>query len=293
MRLPLPSSPDAVAPVPDHPARLSLHPARNPAGPRAFGGKQGDDHETGPRRIPMAARSGGWWRCVVVAGAVALGSSAWAQQGGGGGSSPAPPAPQAGPGAGAGGGSSQAGGRRHGRRGRHHRHRPGHILRRFDKNHDGALEASEVPARLWQRLQRADADGDGKVTRQELARAIARRMSEHAFRRLDRNGDGTIDAAELAASPHGQRIAQADTDGDGQVTRAEWDAFVRSRAQGAKQIRDAFRAADANGDRKLEATEWPAGASASFTDVDADGDGFVGPREVARWVRAHGGQSPF
>ncbi len=43
------------------------------------------------------------------------------------------------------------------------------LLQVFDANGDDALDASEVPDRVWSRLSRADANGDGTVTRQEFA----------------------------------------------------------------------------------------------------------------------------
>jgi hypothetical protein len=41
-------------------------------------------------------------------------------------------------------------------------------------------------------LERLDADGDGKITRAEFDAEAAQR-----FARMDRNGDGVVDAAEL------------------------------------------------------------------------------------------------
>jgi hypothetical protein len=40
---------------------------------------------------------------------------------------------------------------------------------RWDANEDGKLTEDEVPEGVWNRLSRADADGDGAVTREELA----------------------------------------------------------------------------------------------------------------------------
>jgi EF hand len=42
------------------------------------------------------------------------------------------------------------------------------LLGAFDANDDGALDEDEVPPWLWQRLSRADANGDGVVTRAEF-----------------------------------------------------------------------------------------------------------------------------
>ena len=58
-------------------------------------------------------------------------------------------------------------------------------------------------------------------------------------------------------------------------------------------MRQAFQAADANGDHKLDASEWPAGASATFSDVDANGDGEVTGREIGAYMQANNGQSPL
>jgi len=41
-------------------------------------------------------------------------------------------------------------------------------FRGFDKNSDGQVEPTEVDAKIWKRLQRADADGNGRVTLAEL-----------------------------------------------------------------------------------------------------------------------------
>lgn len=43
----------------------------------------------------------------------------------------------------------------------------------LDKNKDGALSAAEVPARVWDHIKVADANGDAKVTRAEIDAALA------------------------------------------------------------------------------------------------------------------------
>ncbi len=42
------------------------------------------------------------------------------------------------------------------------------LFKRFDKNKDGKLTKTEVPARLWTRIVKADANKDGAVTLKEL-----------------------------------------------------------------------------------------------------------------------------
>ena len=76
-------------------------------------------------------------------------------------------------------------------------------------------------------LARLDTNGDGKVTRAEYGAP---------FDRLDANKDGFIDATERAALPqggpggggNGGRMARLDRDGDGKLSRAEFEApFAR------------------------------------------------------------------
>lgn len=101
--------------------------------------------------------------------------------------------------------------------------------------------AEETPGAPQPRptLQAADADGDGAVSRAEFAAAHAAR-----FARMDANNDGVIDASERPmrrpGPPRDGAAAQAagaqeppprhrprhnpDADGDGRITRAEFEA---------------------------------------------------------------------
>jgi Ca2+-binding EF-hand superfamily protein len=49
----------------------------------------------------------------------------------------------------------------------------GQMFERMDKNKDGALTADEVQDKFWQHLVKADANHDGKVTKEELEAARA------------------------------------------------------------------------------------------------------------------------
>jgi hypothetical protein len=65
------------------------------------------------------------------------------------------------------------------------------LMKRFDKNEDGQLAKDEVPELLWQRMGRADADGDGALTKEELEKARPDRPGPG--RRPDTEGDtGTL-----------------------------------------------------------------------------------------------------
>lgn len=103
------------------------------------------------------------------------------------------------------------------------------------------------PAEMF---ERADANGDGLITRAEFTEARAK-----MFARLDRNGDGylTKDDAQgrFAArrSGDGSRLTQAlitfDSDGDGRISR---DEFVN----GPSRL---FDRADSNHDGVIDANE--------------------------------------
>src|SRR5262245_28874185 len=86
------------------------------------------------------------------------------------------------------------------------------------------LSSSVVLAQGRDALDQADANHDGKVTKQEYNDARAA-----LFARMDRNGDGFIDDADSreGANERGQRAAAAlrgriDTNGDGKVSKEEF-----------------------------------------------------------------------
>jgi Ca2+-binding EF-hand superfamily protein len=104
-------------------------------------------------------------------------------------------------------------------------------------------------------LEQADANHDGKVTKQEYNDARAA-----LFARMDRNGDGFIDdtGSREGANERGQRAAAAlrgriDTNGDGKVSKEE---FVNA----PTMMFDKF---DANKDGVLDAQELEAARAAA------------------------------
>ena len=101
-------------------------------------------------------------------------------------------------------------------------------------------------------LQRADANGDGAISKDEMLAARQR-----LFTRLDRNGDGVIDGKEIegardaimdradaAQARLGNRWRRMDTNGDGKVSEDEF----RNRMP-------LFDLADRNGDGTLSVDE--------------------------------------
>lgn len=109
-----------------------------------------------------------------------------------------------------------------------------------------APASAQSSDQMWQILERADANGDGNITRAEFDQARVQ-----TFARLDRNDDGYVDSSDR---PHllGDRFDQAyrmlsslDNNGDRRVARSEL----------AKGDAPAFVAGDTNGDTVLSREE--------------------------------------
>jgi hypothetical protein len=117
-------------------------------------------------------------------------------------------------------------------------------------------------------IGRADRDEDGYVSREEYLADAGRRFS-----RLDSNGDGVVDKAEIDAAA--ERIAQrirtamtraqerADSDHDGRLTRAESEAAAANR----------FAALDADASGRLDAGEFRRRPRRPAVAKAADGEG--------------------
>lgn len=102
----------------------------------------------------------------------------------------------------------------------------------MDADGDGRVTAQEIEAFRTARFAAMDADGDGQVSRQEFMDHASAQAAERAgaqFDRFDADGDGLLsrDAIEArrGAGPDAARmIARLDGDGDGAVTLAELEA---------------------------------------------------------------------
>lgn len=103
----------------------------------------------------------------------------------------------------------------------------------LDKNKDGKLDASERPQRdgmrhrrgggMHDRFAELDTDKDGRVSKAEAAKGpMAARFDE-----MDANKDGYLDKTDRESRMKQHRdewFAKADTDKDGKLSRAEFDA---------------------------------------------------------------------
>lgn len=95
----------------------------------------------------------------------------------------------------------------------------GRMIEMFDQNKDGSVTQDEVNASVAERFAAADADKDGRVTLEEFK---AYRLTEmqpmkvRAFQRLDRDGDGKVTRAEFDRISD-RMFARLDRDGDGEL----------------------------------------------------------------------------
>ncbi|MBA8882946.1 EF-hand domain-containing protein [Dokdonella fugitiva] len=115
-------------------------------------------------------------------------------------------------------------------------------------------------------LDQVDADHDGMVSRAEYQAWVDRR-----FAKLDANGDGRVDADEIAASPQATRrahrraerlIKHFDTDGSGSISKADYEARQMARfdrLSGGSDSVDAQKLLPRRGDfgRRHDATAMP------------------------------------
>ena len=115
-------------------------------------------------------------------------------------------------------------------------------------------------------------------------------MANMAFNRLDANGDGKLDAAELKQA-RVQRFERLDENHDGFVTEAEQKSAMNRLRRNAEEMEGAmatrFDTLDTNGDGRLSEEEFmnsPAGGLAAR--IDRDGDGMVSKEEFSAAIEA-------
>ncbi len=147
--------------------------------------------------------------------------------------------------------------------------RPAQRAQRADADGDGRISQAEFVSRRVDRLAAVDADHDGSVTREEMQAAGRARMAQRAdarFTRLDANGDGSISRAEFDAS----REARA--------ARSPRPARMGMRAGGHRMARPARM--DRRADRgPIVIADVRARTEQAFARLDADHDGFVTAEE--------------
>lgn len=125
-----------------------------------------------------------------------------------------------------------------------------HRFEEIDADGDGRITQEEMAGHMQARFEGADSDGDGQLSRDEiLARMQQRqaermaRMADHMLERHDANGDGLLSPDEMRAPAKGGMFERMDADGDGAISKEEF-ASMRERHGKHHGSKDATKAAD-------------------------------------------------
>lgn len=157
--------------------------------------------------------------------------------------------------------------------------KPEEAFAHLDKNSDGKLDATEVEQKL---IDDFDDDKSGDVDLAEF-QAHFKPMppkgptAEDEFKRLDKNGDGKLDAEET----DDRMLEDFDDDSSGDVNLDEFKAHFRPRRQ-PPSPEDEFKRLDKNADGKLDAEE---AEKRMIDDFDDDSSGDVSLEEFKKNFR--------
>jgi Ca2+-binding EF-hand superfamily protein len=133
---------------------------------------------------------------------------------------------------------------------------------KLDFNKDGVLsmgdKSDQKRISLTEIIQKADKDGDEKVTIEEM-KASNMTISQEGFDRFDRNKDGFLtkddvssrkgETSEQYNRPHAKLITDADVNKDGKTTFEELKAVL------PKMTEERFKRLDKNGDGALSSAD--------------------------------------
>jgi Ca2+-binding EF-hand superfamily protein len=194
------------------------------------------------------------------------------------------------------------------------------ILGDLDTNGDGALSTEEIgkAGKFAKDILKADANGDGIVTQDELLSDITKKMengmmpppppmggmqpnadnmASKIIDDLDTNGDGVLSADEISkAGKLAQNILGADTDGDGIVTKDELSADITKKMASNQAAMQQHRAShmaqrimdklDTDGNGALSTDEISNGGDGaqSIQPADTNRDGVVSIAELIAYL---------
>jgi len=189
------------------------------------------------------------------------------------------------------------------------------IFAAVDSNKDGFVTLDEIishPSGMAEKhlvpmikmnFPKADANGDGKLNREEWAAFTEMGAGEDIFAEVDSNKDGFVTLDEIISHPSGEaeqhhvpmikkNFPKSDANGDGKLNREEWVAFTEMDDAGE----DIFAEVDSNKDGFVtldEIISHPSGEAEkhhlpmikkNFPKADANGDGALNREEWAAFT---------
>jgi Ca2+-binding EF-hand superfamily protein len=187
----------------------------------------------------------------------------------------------------------------------------------IDADGDQVITNNEL-RRAIAALKKLDADGDGNITLAEVSppggpgggpggRGFGdpSQFVDGIMQRSDRNGDGKLTLDEVDERM-AMMLANADTNGDKAIDRAELEASMRQRMGGggpfggggggpfggggmdARQMTERMMSNDRNGDGKLSPDEVPAQMQGMLRGADQNDDGSIDASEMEQATRRMG-----
>jgi len=125
-----------------------------------------------------------------------------------------------------------------------------------------------------------------------LAGDFAKRLDD-AFKRADKDKDGTLDRNEAKALPQvSKHFDRIDLNKNGAISLAEIKAYLKQASKSIQEKgKDAFQAADKdkNGTLSREEAKAVPKVARNFDKVDADKDGTVSEAEIRAYLKSHPG----
>jgi len=169
------------------------------------------------------------------------------------------------------------------------------FLKMFDTNKDGKVSKEEFEQRAKDRFAMRDLNSDGEIGLDDMAPG----MRERAGRRAERAQDGKEGAKEGAEAKEPRRFtldrllgrtdsrfARLDKNGDGAVDAQDFAAAAAERVDFAtKRFLKRF---DANGDGKVSKDEFERFAKERFVMLDLDDDGRITEADLPPRMRGMG-----
>ena len=108
-------------------------------------------------------------------------------------------------------------------RGGHHGDRLDMLFERFDANQDGKITKQEIDTRRKQTMDKYDADKDGTLSLGEFQgvfNEIMRHRMVRMFQRIDRDGDAKLTEKEITRLLD-RMMGKLDRNGDGVIEKAD------------------------------------------------------------------------